>query len=78
MWHHILFAIARQFLCVCDYIVNGWDNIENIKVSSENIMSVLLILLYNINLLVQVKSMADAIESIAVNFRLSKLEFFLM
>jgi len=65
-------------LCVCDYIVNGWDNIENIKVSSENIMPVLLILLYNINLLVQVKSMADAIESIAVNFRLSKLEFFLM
>lgn len=63
---------------MCDYIVNGWDNIENIKVSSENIMSVLLILLYNINLLVQVKSMADAIESIAVNFRLSKLEFFLM
>jgi len=63
---------------VCDYIVNGWDNIENIKVSSENIMPVLLILLYNINLLVQVKSMADAIESIAVNFRLSKLEFFLM
>lgn len=63
---------------MCDYIVNGWDNIENIKVSSENIMPVLLILLYNINLLVQVKSMADAIESIAVNFRLSKLEFFLM
>lgn len=63
---------------MCDYIVNRWDNIENIKVSSENIMPVLLILLYNINLLVQVKSMADAIESIAVNFRLSKLEFFLM
>lgn len=72
------FCYSKAVLCVCDYIVNGWDNIENIKVSSENIMPVLLILLYNINLLVQVKSMADAIESIAVNFRLSKLEFFLM
>lgn len=72
------FCYSKVFFFSCDYIVNGWDNIENIKVSSENITSVILILLYNINLLVQVKSVADAIESIAVNFRLSKLEFFLM
>lgn len=42
---------------------------ENRKFKSENFISIVLVLLYNTNFLVQVKSMADAIESIAVNFK---------